>query len=142
MTIALCILIVAIMLGAAGQIALKAGINQLGHKPPVLTVLRSIFTPWVFLGFVCYGLSSLLYLVALSRLDLSYAYPLVSLSYVVVAFLSWRFLHETVPPLRIVGLAVVCIGVLLLAVSYRTPSLAAASPPPALHGSAETGGSQ
>ena len=141
MTLALTVLIVAILLGAAGQIALKTGINQLGEKPSPLTVLRSILTRWVFLGFVCYGLSSLLYLMALSRLDLSYAYPMVALSYVVVTFLSWKLLSEPVPLARVAGLAVICIGVIVVAFSYRHPAEhAAAPPPPAIHGSAEAGG--
>lgn len=133
MTIALAILIVAILLGAVGQIALKAGINSLGEKPSPLVVLRSIFTQWqVTAGFVFYGLSSLLYLIALSRLDLSYAYPMVALSYVVVTFLSWKFLQEPVPLLRAGGLAVICIGVIIVAVSY-TPKVLASPPIPAPH---------
>jgi drug/metabolite transporter (DMT)-like permease len=119
MIIALILLVVAILLGAAGQISLKTGLNLLGDKPSPLVVLRSILTPYVFLGFVCYGLSSLLYLVAISRLDLSYAYPMVALSYVIVTFLSWRYLGETVPLLRVGGLAIICAGVVVVALSYR-----------------------
>jgi drug/metabolite transporter (DMT)-like permease len=120
MAIALAVLLVAILLGAVGQIALKSGINTLGHKPAPLVVIRSIFTQWqVTLGFVCYGVSSLLYLVALSRLELSYAYPMVALSYVIVAILSWKLLGEGVPPLRIVGLGAICLGVVIVAFSYK-----------------------
>lgn len=141
MAIALAVLIVAILLGAVGQIALKTGINLLGEKPPPLVVLRSIFTQWqVTAGFVCYGLSSLLYLVALSRLPLSYAYPMVALSYVVVTFLSWRFLGETVPMMRVAGLSVVALGVIIVALSYKPAAAAAPTPPPAMHSTPETGG--
>ncbi|MEI6503213.1 MAG: EamA family transporter [Armatimonadota bacterium] len=139
MAIALAVLIAAILLGAVGQIALKTGINLLGEKPAPLLVLRSIFTQWqVTAGFVCYGLSSLLYLVALSRLPLSYAYPMVAVSYVVVTFLSWRFLHETVPMMRVAGLAVVCMGVVLVALSYK-PAAAASAPPTAIHAAPDSG---
>jgi len=136
----LALLIVAILLGATGQIALKTGLNLLGESPSVLVVLRSILTPWVFAGFACYGLSSLLYLVAISRLQLSYAYPMVALSYVIVTVLSWKLLGETVPLMRAAGLAVICVGVLIVATSYRADE--SASPPdqsPAVHGSAEAG---
>ncbi len=130
MTIALIVLIVAILLGAVGQISLKTGINMLGHKPPPLIVLRSIFTQWqVTLGFLCYGVSSLLYLIALSRLELSYAYPMVALSYVIVAVLSWKVLGEHVPPLRMAGLGAICLGVIIVALSY-TPRKTAPLPAP------------
>lgn len=131
MTIALAILVVAISLGAIGQIALKTGINALGHKPAPLLVLRSIFTQWqVTVGFLCYGVSSLIYLIALSRLPVSYAYPMVALSYVIVTFLSWRLLHETVPLARALGLAVICAGVIIVALSHRPHAAAASSQPP------------
>ncbi len=131
MIIAMSILIVAIMLGAAGQIALKSGLNQLAPKPSPVVVLKAIFTPMILTGFACYGLSSILYLLALSRLELSYAYPMVALSYVIVTFLSWRLFGEMVPLMRAVGLAVICLGVILVAFSYRGHA-AIASPPPAI----------
>lgn len=133
MLLPLLVLLFAILLGATGQIALKTGVNLLGEKPAVGVVLKSILTPWVFAGFTCYAMSSLLYLMALSRLDLSYAYPLVALSYVIVTFLSWKFLGETVPLLRVAGLAVVCMGVVIVALSYRGMAPADArdiGPPP------------
>ena len=87
------ILLVAISLGAAGQIFLKSGVNTLGDKPAPLTIIKSIVTvPAILLGFVCYGTSSLFYLVALSKLELSYAYPMIALSYVAVVLLSWKYL--------------------------------------------------
>jgi drug/metabolite transporter (DMT)-like permease len=137
MIIALVLLLVAILLGATGQIALKTGLNLLGEKPSPLVVLRSILTPYVFLGFVCYGLSSLLYLIAISRLDLTYAYPMVALSYVIVTFLSWRYLGEVVPALRVGGLAIICVGVLVVALSYRPAQGVTPAAPPALERPAE-----
>jgi multidrug transporter EmrE-like cation transporter len=132
MTIALLILVVAISLGAVGQIALKTGINALGEKPAPLTVLRSIFTQWqVTVGFLCYGVSSLIYLIALSRLPVSYAYPMVALSYVIVSFLSWRLLHETIPLTRGLGLTLICLGVIVVALSHSGHAGAAPLPPPA-----------
>ncbi len=119
MWIAMTILIAAICLGAAGQVCLKAGVTTLGANPPVVTVLASIINNRLVLGgFACYGISSLLYIVALSRLDLSYAYPMIALSYVIVAILAWRLLGEIIPAGRVVGLAIICIGVVVLALSY------------------------
>lgn len=112
------ILLIAIALGAAGQIFLKVGVNSLGEKPAPLQIIKSIVTvPAVFLGFFCYATSSLFYLVALSKLDLSYAYPMIALSYVAVVILSWKYLGESVSALRIAGLAVIIVGVVLVGMS-------------------------
>jgi multidrug transporter EmrE-like cation transporter len=120
---ALGILVLAICLGAMGQIFLKSGVSQLGAHPAPALVLRSILTnARVFGGFACYGISSLFYIVALSRLELSYAYPMIALSYVMVTFLSWKYLGEHIPGLRVVGLAIIMTGVVVMALSYRSPA--------------------
>ena len=119
MWIPLVVLLGAIMLGAAGQICLKFGLGALGTKPPLFVVLSSMFRNWFVLGgFAAYGVSSLLYLFVLSRLDLSYAYPMVALNYVFVTVLAWLILKEVVPLARIAGLAIICLGVVVLATSY------------------------
>ena len=115
----LLILIIAICLSSLGQILQKSGTMQLGPHPAPLAVVRSIVTnPRVFAGFACYAISSLFYLVALSRLPLSFAYPLISLGYVIVTILAWRVLHEHVPRGRIAGLAIIMAGVVIMALSY------------------------
>lgn len=131
---AVAVLLFAVLLGAIGQILLKSGLNvlsQSGSKPPPLAVISSVFTNLrVFGGFFCYGVSSLFYLMALSRLDLSYAYPMIALGYVIVTFLSWQFLHEQVPAMRVLGLAIIILGVVVLALTYgHTHARAEASPP-------------
>ncbi len=130
---AILLLLTAISLGAGGQICLKIGVNAVnqGGAASPLTILRGIFTPYVLAGFCLYGLSSLLYLIALSRLDLSYAYPFVALSFVLVTVLSWRILDETLPLLRVVGLVLILGGVLTVAASYRAEAgqAVAAEPP-------------
>ncbi|HJN17170.1 MAG TPA: hypothetical protein QGH10_16815, partial [Armatimonadota bacterium] len=67
-----------------------------------------------------------------SRLDLSYAYPLVAFSYVLVTVLAWRFLGETVPTLRWAGLAIIMVGVMVFAMSHRQ------TPPKPLPSAVET----
>lgn len=122
---AIMVLLVAVCLGAAGQILLKTGVNQLNGAAGPFAVLRGIFTPYVLAGFFCYGCSSVLYLLALSRLDLSYAYPFVALGFVIVTLLSWYLLNETLPLLRVVGLVLILAGVLTVASSYRAEALQA-----------------
>ena len=127
------ILLFAILLGAVGQILLKSGVSQLGSHPRPALVLASIFTNIrVFGGFFCYGISSLFYLVAISRLPLSYAYPMIALGYVLVTYLSWQFLGEKVPFARIIGLSIILFGVMVMAFTYSHPEASASATPPAL----------
>jgi len=126
---AIVMLIIAVSLGAAGQLCLKHGVNLLGENVGPLGVIRGIFTPYVFMGFVFYLLSSLLYLWVLSKLSLSFAYPFVALSFVMVVFASWWLLGESVPPLRIAGVALIMVGVLTVAASYQRDVPDESAPP-------------
>ena len=132
--LALVLLLVAICLGAAGQVSIKTGLNRLGARPSPVVVVASLFrSGWVAGGFACYGVSSILYLLAVSRLSLSYAYPMVALSYVIVTVLAWRLLDERVSLLRAAGLAIIMLGVLVMALSYRGEApKGIAEPPPAV----------
>jgi multidrug transporter EmrE-like cation transporter len=132
---AIIMLLVSVSLGAAGQLCLKYGVSLLGEGASVLAIVKGIFTPYVFGGFFLYGISSIIYLNVLSRLDLSYAYPFVALSFVIVTILSWHFLDETLPMLRIVGLGLIMAGVLTVAASYR----AEAAQPPAIQAPTDPG---
>jgi len=134
------LLLVAISMGAAGQLMLKAGLSELPKDLPALSVLGSIFSNLrVFLGFVCYGLSSLVYLIALKQLPLSYAYPMVALSYVIVVVLSWRLFGEEISALRIGALVVILVGVVMLALSYPKENADADGTAPANVGSSDRG---
>ena len=139
MLFALGILLIAIALGAVGQLFLKSGVTSLGEGVSAAFVLKSIpTTPLILLGFLCYGLSSMFYLVCLSKLSLSYAYPMIALSYVIVAILSWKYLGEGLPATRIVGIIVIIIGVTLVAFSHE-PEASAHDSPPAIELPADTG---
>ena len=129
---AVIMLIVSVSLGAGGQLCLKYGVNLLGENVPILEILKGILTPYVFMGFVFYGLSSLIYLWVLSKLSLSFAYPFVALSFVMVLVLCWLLLGESLPSLRVIGVGLIVIGVLTVAGSYRAAAKPQAHPPPAL----------
>ncbi len=128
---AVLMLIVSVSMGATGQLCLKHGVNLLGKNVAPLAILKGIFTPYVFAGFVCYGLSSLIYLWVLSKLSLSFAYPFVALSFVMVMIASWALLGETLPPLRVAGAALILLGVLTVAASYPRAAPVEVAPAPA-----------
>jgi drug/metabolite transporter (DMT)-like permease len=115
-TIALILLSVA--LAVTGQIFLKQGVSAEGPITGLnKAVLVTLFKPMVLLGLFTYGLSSIAWLVVLSRTELSFAYPMVALGYVLVFFLSWWFFDERVTWVRIVGLFLICFGVVLVAIT-------------------------
>ena len=110
-------ILVAVSLGAAGQLLMKTGMDaaRLASNGGAVDVLRHGFSQFRVLGgFALYGVSSLLWLLVLSRAQLSWAYPMIAVSYVVVVFLSWLILKEQLNALRLSGLALICIGVILV----------------------------
>jgi drug/metabolite transporter (DMT)-like permease len=108
-----------ILLGVIGQLLMKVGLTRLGELNLTLKTLPSLIyqfltTPYILLGFLCYIISSVTWLVALSKLELSYIYPMVSLSYVLVVGASIVFLGERVSLTRWAGVGIIIAGVLLL----------------------------
>jgi len=76
-------------------------------------LLRLMLNPFVFSGLLFYVVSTILWLVALSKTSLSFVYPFASLVFVLV-MLAARFIFlEPVPLLRYVGIAMICVGFLL-----------------------------
>lgn len=109
--------LVAIMLLSAGQTALKAGLNAIGGvslADGVGGIFKLFQTPWVIVGFLCYGLSSVLWLDVLSKLDFSLAFPMVGLTYVFTLLIGRFFFGETVGWERVVGVALILSGVFFL----------------------------
>jgi len=113
-------LLIAISLGAFGQISLKHGMKHLDLGPlgprMALQVVRAVFTPYVLLGLGLYAISSCFWLVVLSKWNLSYAYPMIAISYVAVVLLSRLFFRDHVLPLQWAGIVLMCTGLVL--VSY------------------------
>ncbi len=113
-------LLIAITLGAFGQISLKHGMKQYGSlgQPGVGLVsnlLRAIFTPYVLLGLSLYAISSGFWLVVLSSWALSYAYPMIATNYLLVVLLSRVFFKEQVMPLQWAGILFMVTGLVLVA---------------------------
>ena len=77
-------------------------------------LLAALSHPIVLGGLAIFGVSALLWLVALSRVKLSVAYPMISLGYVAVIFFSWLILRESVKPITIAGCLVIMFGVFLI----------------------------
>lgn len=111
------IMVISVLLAISGQMLMKKGMMAFGTFPVsqlLVKIVPMLLNPWVFFGFACFGLSSLFWLVVLSRLPLSLVYPMVSLGYVLVAILSLIFFKENVSLIRWAGIATIIAGVILI----------------------------
>ncbi len=111
------ILAVSILLATTGQLLMKKGMMAFGTFP-ISRLLQNIIpmfmNPYVFFGFACFGLSSIFWLVVLSRFPISLVYPMVSVAYVLVAFASLIFFKEQVTVLRWLGIVTIITGVIII----------------------------
>jgi uncharacterized membrane protein len=120
MMLTLILILIPTVTGVAGQLLLKVGMSQLGTLDisvaaiPSL-IMRIILSPYIIVGLAIYFGGVFFWLLALNRADLSYVYPFASLSYVLITLASWLLLNESVPPMRWIGLVIICIGVMLVA---------------------------
>jgi drug/metabolite transporter (DMT)-like permease len=126
--ISVALLVLSVGFATAGQLTLKAAMNEVGRIGTAQvtdagqTVLRAAKEPKLWVGLVLFGISSIFWLVVLSRVDLSLAYPMVGFSYVVIVMIAALVLHENVPPLRWLGVVIIAVGIALVGVSSRTVS--------------------
>ena len=113
--LALVLIGINVFLAASGQISMKTGMNQVGDVFEENTSLidktfSTVTNPFVLFGVFLYVISLAFWLVILSKLDVSFAYPLVALSYIVTAALAFVFLKESITVLRWAGIIFVVIG--------------------------------
>ena len=119
MTIGL--ILISVTLAAIAQVTLKMGMNhvtdanggQLALSGDALKQILTTLLVWVGLGI--FAISAVLWLFALSRASLSFAYPFAALGYVIIVAASILFLDEHVPPLGWAGVACIVVGILLVA---------------------------
>ena len=119
MTIGL--ILVSVTLAAIAQVTLKIGVNhvtdanggELALTGDSLKQIATTLLVWVGLG--VFAVSAVLWIFALSRTSLSFAYPFAALGYVIIVAASILFLDEHVPPLGWAGVACIVLGILLVA---------------------------
>jgi len=124
-----------VITNAAAQLMLKYGMVQLGPISfagvnPVIKILQIVFSPWVFLGLSTFVISMASHLYVLSKVELSFAYPFLSLAYVLVAVFAYFVFREDLNALRIAGIGLICVGTVLIAQSggKHTDEVAQISP--------------
>lgn len=115
------ILLLAIAMTTAGEMLTKAGLNRL-HEPFSFRwdILWRTFSNWmVLVGFALIFGAAVLWLVVISRVNLSLAYPILALGYVITVVASWLFLSEPLTWQKVAGAIVICLGVALVSWSGK-----------------------
>jgi multidrug transporter EmrE-like cation transporter len=110
------LILTGVLLNAAAQLLLKAGTNAIGHfefhLDNVLPIgLKLAFQPHILGGMTCYAVSLVVWIMALSRVPVSVAYPMLSIGYVVNAIVAHFWLGEVLATQKMLGIGLIVLGV-------------------------------
>jgi multidrug transporter EmrE-like cation transporter len=113
------LILAGVLLNAGAQLLLKAGVTPLGtlsvNLDNLLPTMLRVLGQWpIVAGLACYVVSVGVWIVALSRVEVSLAYPMLSLGYVVNALAAWWLFGEALGPMRWAGMLLILGGVLLM----------------------------
>ncbi|MDD5058662.1 MAG: EamA family transporter [Sideroxydans sp.] len=108
-----------VMLNAAAQILMKAGTNAIGQfefsAANVLPIGWKLATEWhIVTALFCYGISVVVWILALSRVPVSIAFPMLSMAYVVNAIAAYYLLGEPFSSTKLVGMGIIILGVVVI----------------------------
>lgn len=109
-----------VLLNAAAQLLLKAGTNRVGEFAFAMDNLVPIgaklaMNPFILGGLACYVVSVVVWILALSRVPVSVAYPMLSIGYIVNALAAWMLFGESLGAQKLVGIGFIVVGVFLVA---------------------------
>jgi len=110
------IILLGVVFAAVGQVSWKLGMNLIGPVTGFGSFdLISVFLdPHILFGLIMYGLSTVFWLIALSRMELSFVYPFISLTYVLVLALSYVVLKESIGLNKIAGTVLIILGLIII----------------------------
>lgn len=114
------LILAGVLANAAAQLLLKAGTNAVGAfeftlENAVPVGLKLSLEPHILGGIGCYAASLVVWIMALSRVEVSVAYPMLSIGYVVNAIAAWFLFGESVTAVRMAGIGLIIAGVFLVA---------------------------
>jgi multidrug transporter EmrE-like cation transporter len=116
----LALVLTGVLLNAVAQLLLKAGSASLAgielRAGNALAIAgRLVLNPPIIGGLVCYAISVVVWILALSRVEVSVAYPMLSVGYVVNAIAAWWLFGESLTAARLAGIGIILVGVWLVA---------------------------
>jgi multidrug transporter EmrE-like cation transporter len=127
-SVSIALLLISVCFAVGGQLTLKSAMTRVGRiggaevADASGTMGRIAREPRLWLGLLLFGISAAFWLIVLSRVPLSLAYPFVGVSYILVVLLSRFVLHERVPVLRWIGVGIVATGIAIIGLSFRRTS--------------------
>ena len=118
--ISFALVLLGVLLNAAAQLLLKAGTNNIGQfefsSANLVPIGWKVATqPYILGGLMCYAISVVVWIMALSRVEVSIAYPMLSIGYVVNAIAAYLLFGEAVGVQRLVGIGIIIVGVYIVA---------------------------
>lgn len=112
------LILFSVALNAFAQIFIKKGMLSLGELQLNLDfILRGLGNIYLWLGLLCYGFSVLSWMVVLSKVDVSVAYPFLSLGFILTAVIAYFIFGEPLGVSKILGILLICIGLVFLTLS-------------------------
>ena len=111
-----------VLLNALAQLFLKKGMISLGHFEFTVTNLipksaMAAVNLSIWGGLLCYVISVGIWMLVLSRVDVSYAYPFLSVGYIITTIIGYLYFNEDISQYRILGISLICLGVIFVAKS-------------------------
>lgn len=115
MTMSYLYVLLTILLTVYGQIVIKWQVLKVGSLPQdtadkILFMLQLLLNPWIVSALAAAFLASFFWMAAMTKLQLSHAYPFMGLTFVVVMLASGFFFHEPITTLKVVGVALIVLG--------------------------------
>ncbi|MCI8285813.1 MAG: EamA family transporter [Firmicutes bacterium] len=112
------LIIVSVLLNCSAQLLIRKGMLDVGEISSGASLISNIpvmlTNVFLWLSMLCYGVSIIMWMVVLSKVEVSFAYPFLSIGYIISAVAGYMFFAESVTPIRIAGIVVICIGVILI----------------------------
>lgn len=113
------LIMIGVLLNAGAQLLLKSGMLRIGHfefkwNALIPVGLQAATNPAIIAGLSCYVISVVIWMAVLSRVEVSIAYPMVSIGYIIAAIAGWYFFGESLSTMRVAGILVIILGVYMV----------------------------
>ena len=110
------VILLSVTFAAVGQLSWKVGMDFIGPVSGLRSsdIISIFLNPYILFGLIMYGLSTVFWLIALARMELSFLYPFISLTYILVLVLSYLVLEESIGLNKMVGTMLIISGLLLI----------------------------
>ena len=111
------LILVSVLLNCTAQLCIRKGmllVGETGMSNMITNLGVMVTNIWLWGAMICYALSILLWMAVLSKVEVSFAYPFLSIGYVVAAVVGYYFFGESLSVIRIVGIVIICFCVVIL----------------------------